>query len=204
MSLIKQFPLPSPSLSLSLSLSLSPPLSPALGVGKSCHHSGLPFPHGSHWEEECNGCQCIHGNVLCSKVSSGYNQNLAGGPAGPGTLCVWADPFNVHLSPRWGAVAGPASYPRCSLAPRLTPPPARRARSAWSTSTSPASSRPATSGACVRCPTRCPPPTRYVSPTAVTLTTAASASRSSSDETRCPRWADGARGAGGVPGFDTR
>ncbi|CAL8283426.1 unnamed protein product [Lota lota] len=59
-----------------------------LGVGRSCHHSGLSFPHGSHWEEECNSCQCIHGNVLCSKVWCGRRPCLLpkmppGSEAGP-------------------------------------------------------------------------------------------------------------------------
>ena len=49
----------------------SPPLlfSPVIGLGKSCRHAGLQFPHGSRWEEECNACQCVNGYVRCSKVS---------------------------------------------------------------------------------------------------------------------------------------
>ncbi|KAJ3613018.1 hypothetical protein NHX12_019274, partial [Muraenolepis orangiensis] len=51
-----------------------------------CHHSGLSFPHGSHWQEECNGCQCVHGNVLCSKVRCGRRPcllpNMLSGPEG--------------------------------------------------------------------------------------------------------------------------
>lgn len=46
-----------------------PLLSPVIGLGKSCHHAGLQFPHGSQWEEECNTCRCVNGVVLCSKVS---------------------------------------------------------------------------------------------------------------------------------------
>ncbi|KAM9842356.1 protein jagged-2-like [Aulostomus maculatus] len=42
-----------------------------IGVGKSCRHAGLQFPHGSRWEEECNACQCVNGNVQCSKVRCG-------------------------------------------------------------------------------------------------------------------------------------
>lgn len=41
------------------------------GLGKSCRHAGLQFPHGSRWEEECNTCQCANGNVRCSKVRCG-------------------------------------------------------------------------------------------------------------------------------------
>uniref|UniRef100_A0A8C9ZE13 Delta-like protein n=1 Tax=Sander lucioperca TaxID=283035 RepID=A0A8C9ZE13_SANLU len=39
-----------------------------IGLGKSCRHAGLQFPHGSRWEEECNACQCVNGYVGCSKV----------------------------------------------------------------------------------------------------------------------------------------
>ncbi|XP_046903899.1 protein jagged-2-like [Hypomesus transpacificus] len=42
-----------------------------IGIGKACRHSGLQFPHGSRWEEECNTCQCVNGNVRCSKVVCG-------------------------------------------------------------------------------------------------------------------------------------
>uniref|UniRef100_A0A672ZM02 Delta-like protein n=1 Tax=Sphaeramia orbicularis TaxID=375764 RepID=A0A672ZM02_9TELE len=42
-----------------------------IGLGKSCHHAGLQFPHGSRWEEECNACQCVNGYVRCSKVRCG-------------------------------------------------------------------------------------------------------------------------------------
>uniref|UniRef100_A0A7N6AHJ7 Delta-like protein n=1 Tax=Anabas testudineus TaxID=64144 RepID=A0A7N6AHJ7_ANATE len=42
-----------------------------IGLGKSCRHAGLQFPHGSRWEEECNTCQCVNGYVRCSKVRCG-------------------------------------------------------------------------------------------------------------------------------------
>ncbi|XP_024147064.1 protein jagged-2b isoform X2 [Oryzias melastigma] len=42
-----------------------------IGFGKTCHHAGLPFPHGSHWEEECNSCHCTDGKVHCTKVLCG-------------------------------------------------------------------------------------------------------------------------------------
>ncbi|KAE8289443.1 Protein jagged-2 [Larimichthys crocea] len=42
-----------------------------IGLGKSCRHAGLQFPHGSRWEEECNACQCVNGYVRCSKVRCG-------------------------------------------------------------------------------------------------------------------------------------
>lgn len=39
-----------------------------MGLKKMCHHNGLQYPHDSEWEEECNTCQCVNGNVHCSKV----------------------------------------------------------------------------------------------------------------------------------------
>lgn len=42
-----------------------------IGLGKSCQHNGLQFPHGSRWDVECNSCQCVDGNVRCSKVHCG-------------------------------------------------------------------------------------------------------------------------------------
>lgn len=41
-----------------------------IGLGKSCHHAGLQFPHGGLWDEECNACRCTDGSVRCSKVRS--------------------------------------------------------------------------------------------------------------------------------------
>lgn len=43
-------------------------LSAVVGVGKSCHHAGLQFPHSSRWEEDCNSCRCVDGKVDCTKV----------------------------------------------------------------------------------------------------------------------------------------
>ncbi|XP_013870854.1 protein jagged-2b [Austrofundulus limnaeus] len=42
-----------------------------IGVGKPCHYTGLQFPHGGHWEEECNNCHCLNGRVSCTKVLCG-------------------------------------------------------------------------------------------------------------------------------------
>ncbi|XP_053736092.1 protein jagged-2b isoform X1 [Synchiropus splendidus] len=42
-----------------------------VGVGRSCHYTGLQFPHGSRWEEDCNNCQCSDGRVDCTKVVCG-------------------------------------------------------------------------------------------------------------------------------------
>ncbi|KAK5903263.1 hypothetical protein CgunFtcFv8_007059 [Champsocephalus gunnari] len=42
-----------------------------IGIGKTCRYAGLQFPHGSHWEEDCNSCHCINGKVECTKVLCG-------------------------------------------------------------------------------------------------------------------------------------
>ncbi|KAF7710817.1 hypothetical protein HF521_009689 [Silurus meridionalis] len=42
-----------------------------IGVGKACQHSGISVPHGSRWEDDCNGCQCMNGNIKCTKVHCG-------------------------------------------------------------------------------------------------------------------------------------
>ncbi|XP_060727662.1 protein jagged-2 isoform X1 [Tachysurus vachellii] len=42
-----------------------------IGVGKACQHSGVSVPHGSRWEDDCNGCQCMNGNIKCTKVHCG-------------------------------------------------------------------------------------------------------------------------------------
>ncbi|KAK1791255.1 hypothetical protein P4O66_013270 [Electrophorus voltai] len=42
-----------------------------IGVGKVCWRSGILAPHGSHWEEECNSCQCVNGHTKCTKVHCG-------------------------------------------------------------------------------------------------------------------------------------
>ncbi|XP_076841773.1 protein jagged-2 isoform X2 [Brachyhypopomus gauderio] len=42
-----------------------------IGIGKPCWHSGVLVPHGNLWEEECNSCQCVKGNIKCTKVHCG-------------------------------------------------------------------------------------------------------------------------------------
>ncbi|MBN3271623.1 JAG2 protein, partial [Polyodon spathula] len=43
-----------------------------VGIGKPCRYASLQFPHGSRWEqEECNTCQCLAGNIACTKVLCG-------------------------------------------------------------------------------------------------------------------------------------
>ncbi|KAF5892721.1 protein jagged-2-like isoform X2, partial [Clarias magur] len=58
-----------------------------IGVGKACQHSGVSVPHGSRWDDDCNGCQCMNGNIKCTKVHCGgrpcllnsHNPQCAGG-----------------------------------------------------------------------------------------------------------------------------
>ncbi|XP_077954217.1 protein jagged-2-like [Gasterosteus aculeatus] len=51
-----------------------------IGLGKPCRHAGLPFPHGSRWEEECNACRCDNGHVRCSQVRCGRRPCLLPAP----------------------------------------------------------------------------------------------------------------------------
>uniref|UniRef100_A0A3Q3KFA0 Delta-like protein n=1 Tax=Mastacembelus armatus TaxID=205130 RepID=A0A3Q3KFA0_9TELE len=90
-----------------------------IGLGKSCRHAGLQFPHGSRWEEECNSCQCVNGNVRCSKVRCGRRPCLLPKAAPPpdttpppcpgGHECV-EHQFLTCFSPpchHWGVCATP-------------------------------------------------------------------------------------------------
>uniref|UniRef100_A0AAQ5XKJ2 Delta-like protein n=1 Tax=Amphiprion ocellaris TaxID=80972 RepID=A0AAQ5XKJ2_AMPOC len=90
-----------------------------IGIGKTCHYAGLQFPHGSHWEEECNSCHCINGKVDCTKVlcgrrpcrlqSAGQDQRQQSCPAG--RECVEHSYFTCFSPPchQWGvcSMAGP-------------------------------------------------------------------------------------------------
>uniref|UniRef100_A0A8D0CJ36 Delta-like protein n=1 Tax=Scleropages formosus TaxID=113540 RepID=A0A8D0CJ36_SCLFO len=42
-----------------------------VGLGKACRYLDLQYPHGSQWDEECNTCHCINGDVKCTKVLCG-------------------------------------------------------------------------------------------------------------------------------------
>uniref|UniRef100_A0A672QDC4 Delta-like protein n=1 Tax=Sinocyclocheilus grahami TaxID=75366 RepID=A0A672QDC4_SINGR len=42
-----------------------------IGVGKACDRSGLQVHHGDRWEDGCNSCQCMNGNIRCTKVHCG-------------------------------------------------------------------------------------------------------------------------------------
>ncbi|KAG7260084.1 hypothetical protein CRUP_035229, partial [Coryphaenoides rupestris] len=71
---------------------------PGGGGGAGVRDQRVPLPLSSgpgraavprcHWDEECNGCQCIHGNVRCSKVRCGRRPcllpRMLSGPAEPG------------------------------------------------------------------------------------------------------------------------
>ncbi|XP_024911055.1 protein jagged-2 isoform X2 [Cynoglossus semilaevis] len=102
-----------------------------VGLGKSCHHDGLLFPHGSRWDEDCNTCQCVKGHVHCTKVRCGRRPCLlphapptAPAPPRPprpppGDLDLWSCPgghecvehqFLTCFSPpchRWGVCSMP-------------------------------------------------------------------------------------------------
>uniref|UniRef100_A0A672FZI6 Delta-like protein n=1 Tax=Salarias fasciatus TaxID=181472 RepID=A0A672FZI6_SALFA len=89
------------------------------GVGKSCRHAGLQFPHGSRWEEECNTCQCANGNVRCSKVRCGRRPCIlpkalppadAGAASCPGGHECVEHQFLTCFSPpchQWGVCSTP-------------------------------------------------------------------------------------------------
>uniref|UniRef100_A0A3Q2UBM1 Delta-like protein n=1 Tax=Fundulus heteroclitus TaxID=8078 RepID=A0A3Q2UBM1_FUNHE len=89
-----------------------------IGFGKSCRHAGLQYPHGSRWEEECNTCQCVNGDVHCSKVRCGRRpcilpKALSSSDTShscPGGLECVEHPFLTCLSPpchQWGVCSTP-------------------------------------------------------------------------------------------------
>ncbi|KAJ8009230.1 hypothetical protein DPEC_G00086730 [Dallia pectoralis] len=93
-----------------------------IGIGKTCHYSGLTFPHGSRWEEECNNCYCVHSNVACTKVICGRQPCLLkGSEVSPGEELVQAcrggrecqeHSYMVCFSPpchRWGICSSSSS-----------------------------------------------------------------------------------------------
>ncbi|XP_031436723.1 protein jagged-2-like [Clupea harengus] len=43
----------------------------ALLVGRVCVHAGVTFAHGQRWDQECNTCQCVNGDVHCTQVYCG-------------------------------------------------------------------------------------------------------------------------------------
>uniref|UniRef100_A0A8C7W469 Delta-like protein n=1 Tax=Oncorhynchus mykiss TaxID=8022 RepID=A0A8C7W469_ONCMY len=93
-----------------------------IGIGKACRYSGLQFPHGSRWEEECNTCQCVNGIVRCSKVRCGRRPCLLQrGGAGPdssapcprGQECVEHQFLTCFAKPchQWGVCSTPDPPP---------------------------------------------------------------------------------------------
>uniref|UniRef100_A0A673LN32 Protein jagged-2 n=1 Tax=Sinocyclocheilus rhinocerous TaxID=307959 RepID=A0A673LN32_9TELE len=60
-----------------------------IGVGKACDRSGVKANHGDRWEDGCNSCQCMNGNIRCTKVHCGRQpcllQSDSGEPQHP--LC---------------------------------------------------------------------------------------------------------------------
>ncbi|XP_048830666.1 protein jagged-2-like isoform X2 [Brienomyrus brachyistius] len=53
-----------------------------IGIGKMCRYDGLQYPHGSQWDNECNTCQCVNGDVKCTKVLCGRRLCLLQTPQG--------------------------------------------------------------------------------------------------------------------------
>uniref|UniRef100_A0A8C5B177 Delta-like protein n=1 Tax=Gadus morhua TaxID=8049 RepID=A0A8C5B177_GADMO len=103
-----------------------------VGIGKTCHHHGLQFPHGSLWDEECNSCRCADGKVLCTKVLCGRlpcllqsppgGEEAGGGvrrPCPAGRECLEHGYLTCFSPPchQWGVCSAPG--------PLLTPPPTK-------------------------------------------------------------------------------
>uniref|UniRef100_A0A674CXL6 Delta-like protein n=1 Tax=Salmo trutta TaxID=8032 RepID=A0A674CXL6_SALTR len=91
-------------------------------IGKACRYSGLQFPHGSRWEEECNTCQCVNGSVRCSKVQCGRRpcllHRVASGPDSiapcpRGQKCVEHKFLTCFTPPchQWGVCSTPDPPP---------------------------------------------------------------------------------------------
>ncbi|XP_032404173.1 protein jagged-2-like isoform X2 [Xiphophorus hellerii] len=90
-----------------------------MGLGKSCRHAGLQYPHSSHWEEDCNACQCVNGEVHCSKVKCGRRPcvlpnavlpSVTSHQPCPGGLECVKHPLLTCLSPpchQWGVCSTP-------------------------------------------------------------------------------------------------
>ncbi|XP_014906763.1 protein jagged-2b isoform X1 [Poecilia latipinna] len=86
-----------------------------IGIGRTCLYAGLQFPHGSHWEEECNNCHCIDGRVRCTKVLCGRRPcrlSPSGQKSCPaGQECLEHNYYTCFSQPcdQWGvcSMAGP-------------------------------------------------------------------------------------------------
>uniref|UniRef100_A0A8C8GXQ4 Delta-like protein n=1 Tax=Oncorhynchus tshawytscha TaxID=74940 RepID=A0A8C8GXQ4_ONCTS len=83
-------------------------------IGKACRYSGLQFPHGSRWEEECNTCQCVNGIVRCSKVRLAFITHGDGvAPCPRGQECVEHQFLTCFAKPchQWGVCSTPDPPP---------------------------------------------------------------------------------------------
>uniref|UniRef100_UPI00358F4C93 protein jagged-1b-like n=1 Tax=Myxine glutinosa TaxID=7769 RepID=UPI00358F4C93 len=81
------------------------------GSGKPCRQNGRLRAHEWRWEEECNTCQCINGQVNCSKVWCGTRPCPLGGPVNShlwrcpvGTSCMAVPEAACLVAPceQWG------------------------------------------------------------------------------------------------------
>uniref|UniRef100_A0A674E221 Delta-like protein n=1 Tax=Salmo trutta TaxID=8032 RepID=A0A674E221_SALTR len=80
-------------------------------IGKACRYSGLQFPHGSRWEEECNTCQCVNGIVRCSKRGGAGPDSSS--PCPRGQECVEHQFLTCFAKPchQWGVCSTPDPPP---------------------------------------------------------------------------------------------
>eukprot|EP00062_Callorhinchus_milii_P025030 gi/632985567/ref/XP_007909754.1/ PREDICTED: protein jagged-2 [Callorhinchus milii] len=87
-----------------------------VGFRKSCFMSGQHYPHGIHWEQDCNSCRCLNGNVSCTKVWCGQKSCVLPGRPGyksfqcPEAQRCQASPATKCFSPPcsdWGICNAP-------------------------------------------------------------------------------------------------
>lgn len=88
-----------------------------IGLGKSCRHAGLQFPHGSRWDQDCNSCHCVNGHVRCSKVGGVSRE------APPTTRRQIKEITAKLLSPQVRCGRRPCLLPKARPSPAEAPPP---------------------------------------------------------------------------------